>query len=100
MKRKFKAGDKIRMLEGCGSLPKGSIQTLQLGSWSGRYLYELWAGNQCTCQDKWQLVKKPITKRGRPQGSKNKDFETVVKAELKEIKSILKQIQKRGTLRW
>lgn len=57
--KKFKVGDRIRMLETCGNQKKGRIYTVIM---EGTELYvkdnpkEHGSGSSCCCRETWELV--------------------------------------------
>ncbi len=69
--RKFKTGDRVKVLEDCSGTMVGWTYTLTDGNKSGEQKGKLWASkgklrfndsNGCSCKSNWELVKKaPIT---------------------------------------
>lgn len=51
----FKAGDKIRMKEGCGKVGEGKIYKLQ-GSSGDLFVIDDEYGDYCYCEYKWEIV--------------------------------------------
>lgn len=56
MTRKFKEGDKIRMLSNCGNAKEGETYILQYGNNYNSITNHLWAGGLCHCQGRWELI--------------------------------------------